>query len=130
MAVIELERLKLENRARREKNREQERQRKLDDKTALHLERQRIRGEEQKLLEAAREERSRLDSLASVEQTQEIQRLYEEDLRERKRLRDEAGIRAGGGYKRLAATQPVVEPYGKKRMVGIGDQRSRYGSLI
>jgi hypothetical protein len=56
-----------------------------------------------------------------VEQTREIHYLYKENLREKKRLRDEARIRAGGGYKRPAATQPVIEPYGKKRLVGIRD---------
>jgi hypothetical protein len=145
LAVIEFKRVKLEirelreknreeerqrNRELREKNREQERQRKLDDDTTIRLERRRIKDQEQKVLEAARMEESRRASRDSVEQTREIQRLYEENLREKKRLRDEAGIRAGGGYKRPAPTQPVIEPHGKKRLVGTGDQRSRYRSLV
>jgi hypothetical protein len=76
-----------------EKIRERDRQRKLD----ARLEVQRAKEE----LAAVRAEKARLDSLATVERSRELWRLQDEaralKLREQKRLRDEAGMRGGGG---------------------------------
>lgn len=104
----------------RERDR-QARQRKLDDAAA--------RRKAKKQLEVVRGERSRLNSLAIVEQDREVWRLQDEaraiKLCEQKRLRDEAGIRAGGAYKRPPGTQQAVEPHVKKRLVQLEERRSR-----
>lgn len=49
----------------------------------------------------------------------------DEKSRENKRLRNKAGIRAGGAYKRPLASQQATEPSAKKRLVGEEDRRSR-----
>jgi hypothetical protein len=106
----------------REKIRERDRQRKLD----VRLEMRRAKEE----LAAVRAEKARLDSLATVERSRELWRLQDEaralKVHEQKRLRDEAGMRAGGGYKRPVVSQQATEPCAKRRLVGVDDRRSRY----
>jgi hypothetical protein len=97
------------------------RQSKLDDATARRLALRRVKEQ----LEVARGEKLRLDSLASIEQARELWHLQEEKHREQKRLRDEAGTRAGGAYKRPVASQEATESPAKKRLVGVDDRRSR-----
>ena len=75
------------------------RQRNLDDAAARRLEMQRVKEQQ----EAVRGKKSRLDSLATVERGRELWRLQDEQRREHKRLRDKAGIRARGVYKRPVA---------------------------
>jgi hypothetical protein len=109
----------------REKIRQRDRQRKLD----ARLEVRRAKEE----LAAVRAEKARLDSLATVERSRELWRLQDEaralKLREQKRLRDEAGMRAGGGYKRPVVSQQATEPSAKRRSVGADDRRPRYSDL-
>jgi hypothetical protein len=81
----------------------QARRRRLDNAAAERLEERRERQREQAQQAAARGEKSRLNSLASVEQARELWRLKDNDIREKKRLRDEAGIRAVGAFKRPLA---------------------------
>ena len=87
----------------REKIRGRDRQRLLDDNTAKRLEVRRVKAQ----LEAERGERSRLNSLALVQQTQETWRLRDEARATKqlgqKALRDEAGIKAGGQYTDLSS---------------------------
>jgi hypothetical protein len=109
----------------REKIWERDRQRKLDAAAARRLELRRVKEQ----LEAVREEKSRLDSHTTVERARELWRLQDEaralKLREQKKLRDEAGIRAGGPYQRPVARQQPPDPYAKRRLVDTEDKRSR-----
>jgi hypothetical protein len=101
------------------------RQHKLDDALARRIERRRAKDQVRAREEAVRGEKSRLDSLASVEQSRELWRLRDEKSRENKRLRDEAGVRAGGAYKRPLTSQQATDPSAKKRLVGEEDGRAR-----
>lgn len=96
-----------------------DRQRKLDAAAATRLEKRRAKEQ----LESARGEKARLDSLATIQQSQDLWRLKDEaralKLREQKKLRDEAGIRAGGAYKRPVASQEATDPGAKRRLVGV-----------
>jgi hypothetical protein len=117
----------------REKIRELDRrarQSKLDDAAARRLELRRAKERSKEQLQAARGEMSRLNSLASVEQDRELWRLQDEKHREQRRLQDEAGIRAGGAYKRPLASQRPPEPPAKRRLVGVEDRRSGYIRLF
>jgi hypothetical protein len=96
------------------------RQRKLDDALARRVERRSAKDQVRAQEEAVRAEKSRLDSLASIEQSRELWRRKDDNLREKKRLRDEAGMRAGGGFKRPLASQEATKP-----LVGEGKRRSR-----
>jgi hypothetical protein len=125
LVAIELQREKFEVLDLREKIQERDRLRKLND-AAARLELQRVKEQ----LQATRAEQSRLNSLAIIEQDRELWRLQEEaralKLREQKRLRDEAGMRAGGAYKRPISSQQITEPVVKRRIVGAEDRYSRY----
>lgn len=103
----------------REKILERDRQRKLDAAAATRLEKRRVK----ERLESARGEKARLDSLATIQQAQDLWRLKDEaralKLCEQKKMRDEAGIRAGGAYKRPVASQEATEPGAKRRLVGV-----------
>jgi hypothetical protein len=129
LAAIELQREKFQVLGLKEKARERDRLRKLDD-DAARLELRKVKEQ----LEAARGEQSRLASLASVEQGRELWRLQDGEralkLAEQKRLQDEAGMRAGGAYKRPFVGQQATEPCIKRRAVSAGDGRSRYSSLV
>jgi hypothetical protein len=124
----------------RERILERDRERKLENATARRLELRRAKDARRLELRRAKDrvreqeavvrgEKSRLDSLASVEQARELWRLQEEtrDIkhRDRKRLRDEAGIRAGGAYKKPVASQEATEPSIKRKLVGVEATRSR-----
>jgi hypothetical protein len=105
LAAVELRRDKLQGKKlEREKIREQERQRLLDDDAAKRLEVRRVKAQ----LEAERGERSRLNSLAIAQQTQETWRLQDEaramKQRGRNELRDGASIKAEGHLKRPVST--------------------------
>jgi hypothetical protein len=122
----------------REKIREQDRRRRLDDAAARRLEKRlekrlevrRVKEQIREQQQAVRGEQSRLASLATIEQSRELWRLQDEaralKLGEQKRLRDEAGMRAGGGYKRPVASPQVTEPCAKKRLAGVEDRHFRY----
>ena len=141
LAAIELQKVKIRELEREAEHRELDdpvRQRELQRLAAIELQSEKsLAAAEQRLerrkakdqvraeQEAVRREKSRLDSLASVEQSRELWRLRDEKSRENKRLRDEAGIRAGGAYKQLLASQQATEPSAKKRLVGEEDRRSR-----
>ena len=77
-------------------------------------------------LEVDRGEKARLNSLAIVEQDRELWRLQDNKHCEQKRLRDEAGLRARGAFKRPVAGQQPTKPLAKRRLVGVEDRRSRY----
>ena len=117
--------LKAEEPDLREKIRVLDRQRKLDDAATRRLELRRAKERVKQQLEAVRAEKSRLDSLASIKQDRELWCLQEEARVEQRRLRDEAGIRAGGPYKRPAATQQAIEPCAKKTLVQLEDRHPR-----
>jgi hypothetical protein len=110
----------------REKIRERGRQRLLDDDAAKRLEVRRVKAQ----LEAERGERSRLNSLAIVQQTQETWRLQEEaratKQRGQKALRDEADMRAGAQLKRPATTQVAIDSSPKRT----NGRQSRYVGLV
>jgi hypothetical protein len=110
----------------REKIRERGRQRLLDDDAAKRLEVRRVKAQ----LEAERGERSRLNSLAIVQQTQETWRLQEEaratKQRGQKALRDEADMRAGAQLKRPATTQVAIDSSPKRT----NRRQSRYVGLV
>jgi hypothetical protein len=81
-------------------------------------------------LEAVREEKARLDSLAIVERDRELWRLQEEaranKILGQKRLRTGSGIRPRGAHKRSVATQQATEPCAKRTLLGVEDSLSRY----
>jgi hypothetical protein len=101
----------------------QARQPKLDA-AARRLELRRVK----ERLEAERGEKSRLAGLAIIEQNRQLWRLQDEaravKLYEQKRLRDEAGMRAGGAYKRPVSSPQASGPSAKR--VDVDDRRSRY----
>jgi hypothetical protein len=107
-AVDKLRRERTDQRDLRERCRARERQRKLDEDAARRAEVRRVKEQQ----EADREERSRLNSLAIVQQTQETLRLQEVARamkhREENIPRGEAGIRATGRSKRSADTQQAT----------------------
>jgi hypothetical protein len=103
----------------------QARQRKLDDVVTRRIELRRAKDRVREQEAAVRGEKSRLDSLASVEQARELWRLQEKNHTERKRLRDEAGIRAGGQFKRPAATQLPIDPSPKRTLRRLEGRRLR-----
>jgi hypothetical protein len=73
-------------------------------------------------LEAVREEKARLDSLAIVERDRELWRLQEEARANKilqKRLRTDSGIRPRGAHKRSVATQQAIEPCAKRTLLGV-----------
>jgi hypothetical protein len=76
------------------------RQSKLDDSTARRLELRRVKERVKEQLEAVCGEKSRLDSLATIEEARDLWRLQDKaraiKRREQNRLQDEAGIRARG----------------------------------
>lgn len=125
LVAIEIQREKFEVLDLREKIRERDRLRKLDD-AAARLELRRVKEQ----LEAARGEQSRLNSLAVVGRHRELWHSQDEAralrLREQKSLLDEAGMRAGGAYKRPAPGQQITEPCAKRRPGGVEDRRLRY----
>ncbi|KAH8591832.1 hypothetical protein B0O99DRAFT_266627 [Bisporella sp. PMI_857] len=125
-AVDKLRRQKLEKQDLREKIRARDRQRKLDEDAARRAEVR--RGKEQQ--EAERGERSRLNSLALVLQTEETWRLRDEARTTKqlgqKALRDEAGMKARGQFKRPASTQEAIDPSPKKTLGRFDGRRSRY----
>jgi hypothetical protein len=96
-------------------------QRKLDDATARRLEMQRLKEE----LAAVRTEKLRLDSLASEKQNRELWHSREQARVKQKRLRDDAGIRAGGGYKRTVTIQQAPDSSVKRRLVRVDGRRRR-----
>mgnify|MGYP001577047908 CR=1 FL=1 len=91
----------------------QARRRRLDAANAERLEEKLEMRRVQAQQAAVRGEKSRLDRLASAEQAREVWRQKDDNLREKKRLRDKAGMRAGGGYKRPAASQQITETSAK-----------------
>jgi colicin import membrane protein len=129
-AVDKLQREKTQQRALREKVRAGDRQRKLDEDAAKRAEARRVKEQQ----EAERGERSRLNSLAIVQQTQEIWRLRDEARATKqlgqKALRDEAGMKAGGQFKRPASTQEAIDPSPKRTLGQLDGRRSRYVSLV
>jgi hypothetical protein len=84
--------------------------------------------------EAERAERSRLNSLAIVEQTQETFRLQEEARAARRRgeniPRADAGMKATGQLKRPASTQQAIGPSPKRAPGRLDARRSRYVGLV
>jgi hypothetical protein len=129
-AVEKLQREKTEQRALREKVRAGDRERKLDEDAARRLEVRRVKAQ----LEAERGERSRLNSLALIQQTQETWRLRDEARATKqlgqKVLRDEAGMKAGGQFKRPASTQEAIDPSPKRTLGRLDGRRSRYVGLV
>ena len=125
LAAIEIQRKKFEERDLREKIRDRDRQCKNNDNAARRLELRRVKEQ----LEAVRGEKLRLDSLATVEQDRELWRLQDEARalkhREQERLREEAGLRAGGAYKRPVAHQQATKPPAKRRLVDVENKHSR-----
>src|SRR5205814_116002 len=99
---------KTEQRVFREKIRARDRQRKLDEDAAKRAELRRVKEQQ----EAERAERSRLNSLAIVQQTRETLRLQEEARATRCRGENtpqaDDGIKATGQLKRPANTQQVI----------------------
>ena len=70
-------------------------------------------------LEAVREEKARLDSLAIVERDRELWRLQEEaranKILGQKRLQTDSWLRPRGAHKRSVATQQATEPWRRGR---------------
>ena len=81
--------------------------------------------------EAERGEKSRLNSLALVQQTEETWRLRDEArATKQKALQDEAGMKAGGHFKRPASTQEAIDPSPKRTLRRFDGRQSRYISLV
>ncbi len=93
----------------------------LDVATARRLGMQKVKEQE----DVARGEKARLDSLASVEHSRKVWRLQEDARVKQRRLRDEAGIRVGGAYKRPAPTQQASDSSAKMRLVRVDGRRVR-----
>ncbi|KAH8798359.1 hypothetical protein F5884DRAFT_143885 [Xylogone sp. PMI_703] len=88
-----------------------ERQWELDN-AARRAELRKAKEQVKEQIEADRAEKARLNSLAVIEQDRALWHLQDEaralKLREQKRLRDEAGIKAGGAYKRPVANRQTT----------------------
>lgn len=128
LAAVELRRNKLQGeKLEKEKIRQQDRQRLLDDDAAKRLEVRRVKAQ----LEAKQGERSRLNSLAIVQQTQETLRLRDEARSTKQRaLRDEADMKARGRFKRPASTQEAIDPSPKRSLGSLDGRGSRYAGLV
>lgn len=118
----------------RERIRQRDGQRKVDRRLEARMAKRREKEKAKEEVELARAEKARLQSIASVEQARELWRLQEEarslKRREEQKLRDEAGMRAGGGYKRPAVGHQATEPCVKRSAVSMHNRPYRYANQV